>query len=112
MPVGLSHLFLGIIRRRGSFKSDNLTCKFKTFLLPGNRYARSQLEYNDTASESDQRFRGKVHHIISNSGLDQNANKIFQLYQEQAADGSLPFRRWPLRSVRLRLVARLLDGDI
>jgi hypothetical protein len=64
-------------------------------------------------SKSDRCFRGKVHHIISNSGISESANGIFRLYQEQAADGSLPFRRSPLKSVRLQFVARLLvDGDI
>lgn len=31
--------------------------------------------------------------------MNQEADAILQEYQEQASDGQLKFRRWPLRSV-------------
>ncbi|KAJ3811471.1 hypothetical protein F5876DRAFT_39534, partial [Lentinula aff. lateritia] len=44
--------------------------------------------------------RGQIHHIQHNSmGPLVRLDTIFEEYQTQAADGSLPFRRWPLRSV-------------
>ncbi|KAJ4476914.1 hypothetical protein C8J55DRAFT_430861, partial [Lentinula edodes] len=44
--------------------------------------------------------RGQIHHIQHNSvGPLVRLDALFEEYQTQAADGSLPFRRWPLRSV-------------
>ncbi|GAW02468.1 hypothetical protein LENED_004126 [Lentinula edodes] len=47
--------------------------------------------------------RGQIHHIQHNSmGPLVRLDTLFEEYQMQAADGSLPFRRWPLRSHKLR----------
>ncbi|KAJ4498242.1 hypothetical protein C8R41DRAFT_166179 [Lentinula lateritia] len=47
--------------------------------------------------------RGQIHHIQHNSmGPLVRLDTLFEEYQTQAADGSLPFRRWPLRSHKLR----------
>ncbi|KAF8639503.1 hypothetical protein AX17_001408 [Amanita inopinata Kibby_2008] len=44
--------------------------------------------------------RGFIHHIKAGDTTYQpDADKIFLQYQEQALNGSLPFRRWPLRAV-------------
>ncbi|KAJ4468124.1 hypothetical protein J3R30DRAFT_3346674 [Lentinula aciculospora] len=47
--------------------------------------------------------RGKIHHIQHNSmGPLARLDTLFEEYQRQAVDGTLPFRRWPLRSHKLR----------
>ncbi|KAJ3999632.1 hypothetical protein F5050DRAFT_1736772 [Lentinula boryana] len=49
--------------------------------------------------------RGKIHHIQHNSRGPRDLARLdtlFEEYQKQAADGNLPFRRWPLRSHKLR----------
>ncbi|KAH9176545.1 hypothetical protein EDB89DRAFT_1846188 [Lactarius sanguifluus] len=43
--------------------------------------------------------RGRVHLIPGHPSINEEANDIFCLYQEQAANGTIQFRRWPLRSV-------------
>ncbi len=44
--------------------------------------------------------RGFVHRIKGcGVGMYQEANQIFIKYQEQAMEGKLIFRRWPLRAV-------------
>jgi hypothetical protein len=45
--------------------------------------------------------RGMIHHMRGNESVNAKANAIFETYQRQAADGTLPFRRWPLKRVRL-----------
>lgn len=46
-------------------------------------------------------YRGRLHHIMGGSPFSKaEADAIFKEYQEQAFSGELPFRRWPLRSVR------------
>ncbi|KAJ3749021.1 hypothetical protein DFH05DRAFT_1389460 [Lentinula detonsa] len=53
--------------------------------------------YNDTSSYLR---RGKIHHIQHNSRGPRDLARLdtlFEEYQKQAADGRLPFRRWPLR---------------
>lgn len=46
--------------------------------------------------------RGKIHHIQSGNPLGRlEADDIFIEYQEQAMNGTLKFRRWPLRTVRI-----------
>ncbi|KAJ7217321.1 hypothetical protein GGX14DRAFT_358383 [Mycena pura] len=42
--------------------------------------------------------RGKIHLIQSNALVHIQADRIFEAYQQQAFDGTLLFRRWPLRS--------------
>ncbi|KAF5389462.1 hypothetical protein D9757_004253 [Collybiopsis confluens] len=46
--------------------------------------------------------RGRVHHIQHNSQFTQQMDGLFEEYQRQASDGTLPFMRWPLRSHKLR----------
>ncbi|KIK67152.1 hypothetical protein GYMLUDRAFT_257086 [Collybiopsis luxurians FD-317 M1] len=48
--------------------------------------------------------KGRIHHILySSRGIVPNTmDDLFEEYQRQASDGSLPFRRWPLRSHKLR----------
>ncbi|KAH8994050.1 hypothetical protein EDB92DRAFT_1796023 [Lactarius akahatsu] len=43
--------------------------------------------------------RGRVHLIPGHPSINGEANDLFCLYQEQAAKGTIQFRRWPLRSV-------------
>ncbi|KAH8992816.1 hypothetical protein EDB86DRAFT_2931004 [Lactarius hatsudake] len=43
--------------------------------------------------------RGRVHLIPGHPSINEKANDLFCLYQEQAAEGTIQFRRWPLRSV-------------
>ncbi|KAJ7231418.1 hypothetical protein B0H12DRAFT_210099 [Mycena haematopus] len=47
-------------------------------------------------------FRGKIHLIKTNRLGNLEADRIFEDYQRQASDGTLLFRRWPLRSHKLR----------
>ncbi|KAF7375346.1 2OG-FeII-Oxy-2 domain-containing protein [Mycena sanguinolenta] len=46
--------------------------------------------------------RGKIHLIKTSRLGNIEADRIFEAYQQQAADGTLVFRRWPLRSHKLR----------
>ncbi|KAH9083644.1 hypothetical protein EDB83DRAFT_2511963 [Lactarius deliciosus] len=46
--------------------------------------------------------RGRVHLIPGHPSINEKANDLFCLYQEQAAKGTIQFRRWPLRSHKCR----------
>ncbi|KAL0956319.1 hypothetical protein HGRIS_002472 [Hohenbuehelia grisea] len=47
--------------------------------------------------------RGQIIHIRAASPIsNKEADRIFEDYQTQASNGTLPFRRWPLRSHKLR----------
>jgi len=46
--------------------------------------------------------RGRIHHIQPGQMGNQAADRIFEEYQTQASEGRLLFRRWPLRSHKLR----------
>ncbi|KAF8145469.1 hypothetical protein K438DRAFT_1871990 [Mycena galopus ATCC 62051] len=46
--------------------------------------------------------KGKIHLIKVNRVSNNEADRIFEAYQQQASDGELLFRRWPLRSHKLR----------
>ncbi|KAI0762103.1 hypothetical protein BD413DRAFT_484945 [Trametes elegans] len=46
--------------------------------------------------------RGRIYLILGGHFINNTANKIFQDYQNQAASGKLPFRRWPLRAHKCR----------
>ncbi|KAJ7352130.1 hypothetical protein DFH08DRAFT_858004 [Mycena albidolilacea] len=46
--------------------------------------------------------KGKIHRITTNRGPTVEVDRIFEAYQQQASDGTLLFRRWPLRSHKLR----------
>ncbi|KAJ7905907.1 2OG-Fe(II) oxygenase superfamily-domain-containing protein [Mycena leptocephala] len=46
--------------------------------------------------------KGKIHLIQTNRLVNIEADRIFEAYQQQASDGTLLFRRWPLRSHKLR----------
>ncbi|KAJ7486545.1 hypothetical protein FB451DRAFT_771205 [Mycena latifolia] len=46
--------------------------------------------------------KGKIHLIQTNRLANVEADRIFEAYQRQASDGTLLFRRWPLRSHKLR----------
>ncbi|KAF9070074.1 hypothetical protein BDP27DRAFT_1402166 [Rhodocollybia butyracea] len=74
----------GIIRRpTESFGSGGSAGHIQTFLLPEGR--------------------GRIHHIQHNSsGPLERIDALFEEYQGQASDGTLQFRRWPLRSHKLR----------
>jgi hypothetical protein len=52
---------------------------FQTYILPQNR--------------------GRIHLIPGNAKVNAAANDIFRAYQEQAVDGTIDFRRYPLRAV-------------
>ncbi|KDQ57451.1 hypothetical protein JAAARDRAFT_35165 [Jaapia argillacea MUCL 33604] len=45
---------------------------------------------------------GRIHHIVPHPQSNGEADQVFREYQEQAADGSLGFRRWPIRSHKCR----------
>ncbi|KAJ6590248.1 hypothetical protein B0H10DRAFT_806878 [Mycena sp. CBHHK59/15] len=65
------------------FNLNGSTGNFQTFLLPEGR--------------------GKIHHIKADRTTGNvEADRIFEAYQQQASDGSLLFRRWPLRQHKLR----------
>jgi hypothetical protein len=44
-------------------------------------------------------LRGKIHHIRGRPSGNKEADRILQMYQDQASSGELEFRRWPLKSV-------------
>ncbi|KAH9011931.1 hypothetical protein EDB85DRAFT_1878091, partial [Lactarius pseudohatsudake] len=44
-------------------------------------------------------IRGRVHLISGHPSINGKADEVFQQYQDQAADGKIQFRRWPLRNV-------------
>ncbi|KAJ7648702.1 hypothetical protein DFH06DRAFT_1209378 [Mycena polygramma] len=46
--------------------------------------------------------KGKIHLIKTNRMGNVEADRIFEAYQQQASEGTLLFRRWPLRSHKLR----------
>ncbi|KAJ6478098.1 hypothetical protein C8R47DRAFT_1139341 [Mycena vitilis] len=46
--------------------------------------------------------KGKIHLIKTNRMGNVEADRIFEAYQQQASEGTLHFRRWPLRSHKLR----------
>ncbi|KAK6996677.1 2OG-FeII-Oxy-2 domain-containing protein [Favolaschia claudopus] len=46
--------------------------------------------------------KGRIHLIKAPRMSNLEADSIFEAYQQQAADGTLLFRRWPLRSHKLR----------
>ncbi|KAH9034181.1 hypothetical protein EDB84DRAFT_1595479 [Lactarius hengduanensis] len=44
-------------------------------------------------------IRGRVHLISGHPSINGKADEVFQQYQDQAADGKIQFRRWPLRNL-------------
>ncbi|KAJ6582334.1 hypothetical protein B0H19DRAFT_1118091 [Mycena capillaripes] len=46
--------------------------------------------------------KGKIHLISTNRMANVEVDRIFEAYQQQASDGTLLFRRWPLRNHKLR----------
>ncbi|KAJ7103828.1 hypothetical protein C8R44DRAFT_808235 [Mycena epipterygia] len=46
--------------------------------------------------------KGRIHLLQTNRLANVAADRIFEAYQQQASDGTLLFRRWPLRSHKLR----------
>lgn len=46
--------------------------------------------------------RGRIHHILGSPLLNTRANDIFRKYQDQAAEGRVSFRRWPIRMHKCR----------
>ena len=71
----------------------------RSFILPKSRYI-SQSPILLISVNLILYCRGKIHHIQpGNPNGRQEADRIFLEYQEQAASGKLPFRRWPLRAV-------------
>ncbi|KAJ7625720.1 hypothetical protein FB45DRAFT_922145 [Roridomyces roridus] len=75
---GIQRLPQGLFQHLGSTLLGN----YQTFVLPGGK--------------------GKIHLIKSNRLACDEADKIFEAYQQQASAGTLHFRRWPLRSHKLR----------
>ncbi|KAH8977000.1 hypothetical protein EDB83DRAFT_2538231 [Lactarius deliciosus] len=53
--------------------------------------------------------RGRVHLIPGHPSINGKADEVFQQYQDQAADGKIQFRRWPLRSEFDELVCLLVS---
>lgn len=46
--------------------------------------------------------RGHIHLIPGHPSINGEANKLFQDYQDQATNGKIQFRRWPLRTHKCR----------
>ncbi|KAH9054277.1 hypothetical protein EDB87DRAFT_115821 [Lactarius vividus] len=46
--------------------------------------------------------RGRVHLIPGHPSINKRADDLFGQYQKQAAEGTIQFRRWPLRSHKCR----------
>lgn len=67
-----------------------------TFVLPHGRSVGGACALTVGA---DRHIRGKIHALLSRPTMNGQANEILKQYQDQAATGSLKFRRWPLRSV-------------
>ncbi|THH15639.1 hypothetical protein EW146_g4864 [Bondarzewia mesenterica] len=59
-------------------ENNTQLCQFHTYILPENR--------------------GKIYLILGHVRINKEADEIFQLYQEQARDGQLKFRRFPLKN--------------
>ncbi|KIP11598.1 hypothetical protein PHLGIDRAFT_124740 [Phlebiopsis gigantea 11061_1 CR5-6] len=73
----------GIITpKSGMFESTKGFGARLTFILPYNR--------------------GKIHALLSRPTMNAQANEVLRQYQEQASEGTLKFRRWPLRSHKCR----------
>ncbi|KAJ7097191.1 hypothetical protein B0H15DRAFT_773342 [Mycena belliarum] len=64
------------------FDAEGATGRYQTFILPEEK--------------------GKIHLIQTNRMAKVEADRIFEAYQRQASDGTLLFRRWPLRSTKCR----------
>lgn len=69
-------------------------CVSRSFVMPA-------LRSSPTSS-------GYIHRIsVASKSLNKRADKIFDNYQAQASDGTLEFRRWPMRAVSQISFARL-----
>ncbi|KII92770.1 hypothetical protein PLICRDRAFT_155572 [Plicaturopsis crispa FD-325 SS-3] len=62
-------------------------------------WGRGMAEYQQFILPNE---RGRIHVIRGNALANADANDIFEQYQVQAANASLLFRRWPLRTHKLR----------
>ncbi|KZT29010.1 hypothetical protein NEOLEDRAFT_1057099 [Neolentinus lepideus HHB14362 ss-1] len=77
------HLDAGIVKSQFSqYRDNNMYGHSLTFILPNGR--------------------GRIHHVLGGPLLNKRANDIFRRYQEQAADGQISFRRWPIRTHKCR----------
>ena len=85
---------------RGFFdNTGKLVGVIDTFILPEGRYV---WKLQTTRVSPDLVNRGQLHHIQPVSpGDTAEANEVFKAYQEEANAGTLMFKRWPMRSVRL-----------
>ena len=78
------------------FSSGNKQCSYRTYTLPGDRSVASQQKQSFLSKKY---IRGKIHLIQGHPLINEEANQIFQEYQEQASSGQLKFRRFPMKSV-------------
>ncbi|KAJ7911217.1 hypothetical protein B0H13DRAFT_2482869, partial [Mycena leptocephala] len=94
------HLHRGSNRTRSAW--EQYECPhFKVRLTELNDYRRG------CATGRYQTFelpdgKGKIHLISTNRMANVEVDRIFEAYQQQASDGTLLFRRWPLRNVSVR----------
>ncbi|KAJ7181183.1 hypothetical protein C8R46DRAFT_598816 [Mycena filopes] len=79
---GQSGIVLQPMRLFNRLDARDATGRCQTFVLPDGK--------------------GKIHLIQTNRLGNAEADRIFEAYQQQASDGTLLFRRWPLRSHKLR----------
>ncbi|KAJ3733588.1 hypothetical protein DFJ43DRAFT_995109 [Lentinula guzmanii] len=89
---------IGTIRPVRDLRGLQPTVNFEWYFV-GKNSGMYFATYNGTSSYFR---RGKIHHIQHNSRGPRDLARLdtlFEEYQKQAADGRLPFRRWPLRSV-------------
>ncbi|KAJ7053615.1 hypothetical protein C8F01DRAFT_551631 [Mycena amicta] len=87
----------------GSFKLSSyagVQCLPKRYFLHANPDEIQLLGTCQTFVLPDN--RGKIHLIRSNISALKEADNIFESYQQQAFDGTLVFRRYPLRNHKLR----------
>ncbi|KAA1473949.1 hypothetical protein DENSPDRAFT_780878 [Dentipellis sp. KUC8613] len=106
---GIRHEALGVIRSHKDFWAQQTQLGiYHHKVAPGSGIlvGRTMTRYNRDGSQqaSYQTFtfpegRGKIHHIQGSQLVNKEANEIFKEYQEQAKNGQLLFRRFPLRNV-------------
>ena len=85
-------------------KKNGLALPYKTFVLPCERYMTTKSSSLIPGWRPFKcLFRGQVHLISGHPSINGEADKLFDEYQDQATEGKIQFRRWPLRSVSLLL---------
>ncbi|KAJ7085343.1 hypothetical protein C8R43DRAFT_909216, partial [Mycena crocata] len=90
------HCHVMILDRPRFFNCSSRVGQCLTFVLPDGRCISSLCFPLELFLRKN--VRGKIHLITMNRIANVEVDKIFVEYQEEGADGTLPFRRWPLRN--------------